>query len=87
MPAADNMYYRGPATVEDAMREGQLSAENNFEPMAVPQAAPASSDMVAPIDWMYDEVPIPDYKTRMEESLQGLQDIKDDIIKRGKNYV
>lgn len=80
MPAADNMYYRGPATVEDAMREGQLSAENNFEPMAVPQAAPASSDMVAPIDWMYDEVPVPDYKTRMEESFQGLQDIKDDII-------
>ena len=80
MPAADNMYYRGPATVEDAMREGQLSAENNFEPMAAPQAAPASSDMVAPIDWMYDEIPVPDYKTRMEESLQGLQDIKDDII-------
>lgn len=80
MPAADNMYYRGPATVEDAVREGQFSAENNFEPMAVPQAAPASSDMVAPIDWMYDEIPVPDYKTRMEESMQGLQDIKDDII-------
>lgn len=80
MPAADNMYYRGPATVEDAVREGQFSEENNFEPMAVPQAAPASSDMVAPIDWMYDEIPVPDYKTRMEESMQGLQDIKDDII-------
>lgn len=80
MPAADNIYYRGPATVEDAVREGQFSAENNFEPMAVPQAAPASSDMVAPINWMYDEIPVPDYKTRMEESMQGLQDIKDDII-------
>ena len=73
-------YGAGPVTVQDAAREGKLSAENNFNSAGTPMQSPVQSTVAPDIGWMSDEIPVPDYQSRMESAQADIDAMRSDIV-------
>lgn len=73
-------YGAGPVTVQDAAREGRLSAENNFNSAGIPMQSPVQSTVAPSIGWMSDEIPVPDYQSRMESAQADIDAMRSDIV-------